>query len=90
MVYTYKTQGVCSAAIELDIADNGEISDILFRGGCNGNAKGVGALVKGRNANEIVPLLEGIRCEGKATSCPDQLARALKMILDNQTREGAK
>ena len=85
MVYTYKTQGVCSAAIELDIAEDNVIREIQFHGGCNGNAKGVCALVKGRGAEDVAGLLDGIICEGKATSCPDQLSRALKMILENQT-----
>ena len=95
MVYTYKTRGVCSRSIELDVSENGNINDIYFSGGCNGNAKGVRALVKGRNANEVVHLLEGIQCEGKATSCPDQLACALRHILDNSKpappgKDGAK
>ena len=82
MIYTYETQGVCSRAIELDIGENGEIADIRFEGGCDGNAKGVRALVKGRKAQEVQHLLEGIRCADKQTSCPDQLSRALSKILE--------
>ena len=84
MTYTYKTSGVCSKLIDLDVDDNGNIRDVYFQGGCNGNAKGVSALVKGRKATDIAHLLKGIQCEGKATSCPDQLARALKQALQSQ------
>lgn len=82
MVYTYKTQGVCPNAIYIDIDENGEIRDTKFEGGCNGNTKGVGALVKGRKASEVAGLLEGIKCAKRDTSCPDQLSRALKQIME--------
>jgi len=84
LTYTYKTSGVCSKVIDLDVDENGNIRDVYFQGGCNGNAKGVSALVKGRKAQDIVHLLEGIQCDGKATSCPDQLALALKQALGSK------
>ena len=86
MIHTYKTSGVCSKVIDLDVDENGNIRDVYFEGGCNGNAKGVSALVKGRKATDIVHLLEGIQCEGKKTSCPDQLAIALKQALQSQNQ----
>lgn len=84
MNHTYKTQGVCSKTIDLDIDENGNIRDVNFEGGCNGNAKGVSELVKGRNAKDVAHLLEGIQCAGRASSCPDQLSRALKEALESQ------
>ena len=88
MVYTYETKGVCSSAIDISVDDeSGAICEIRFKGGCNGNAKGVGALVKGRNAKEVVSLLEGIVCSGKTTSCPDQLACALRQMLKHNTTD---
>ena len=75
-----KPEGVCSQAIELKIFGD-EILDVAFYGGCNGNLKGIAALVEGKEANEIIPLIEGITCGSKKTSCPDQLANALKLAL---------
>ena len=77
MEYTYKTSGTCSQAISFEI-DNGKVKNVQFFGGCNGNLKGIGALVEGMDVNEVITRVEGIRCGMKATSCPDQLAQALK------------
>ena len=82
MRYTYKTQGICPRTIYIDINENGEIRDAQFEGGCNGNTKGVGVLVKGRKASEVADLLEGIKCANRPTSCPDQLSRALKEMME--------
>ena len=82
MVYRYRTHGTCSRMIDIDLAENGVINDIHFEGGCEGNLKGIRQLVKGRTAGELISMLEGIPCAGKPTSCPDQLARALKAILE--------
>ena len=79
MRYTYKTRGTCSSQILLDV-ENGVINEIQFVGGCNGNTKGIAALVKGMNADEVIARCDGIRCGMKPTSCPDQLAKALKEI----------
>ena len=76
----YYTDGVCSYAIELEL--NGEIiKSLRFIGGCDGNTKGVAALAIGENAYDVIDRLEGIRCGSKATSCPDQLTKALKEAL---------
>lgn len=72
----YKTQGVCSKAIEFDIVD-GYIHNVAFKGGCPGNTKGVAALAEGLSAEEVVRRLKGIPCEGN-NSCPNQLALAIE------------
>jgi len=68
--------------IDIDLADDGTVGDIRFEGGCDGNLKGIRELVRGRSAQELISMLGGISCAGKPTSCPDQLARALKTILE--------
>lgn len=77
MQYEYKTKGTCSQKIFFDVED-GEVHDVQFLGGCNGNLKGIGALVEGQDIDEVISRLEGIKCGMKSTSCPDQLAKALK------------
>ena len=78
MNYTYKTHGTCSRQIDIEIEDDGEtIKSVSFTGGCNGNLKGISALVKGKRISEVRPVLCGIKCGFKQTSCPDQLAAAL-------------
>ncbi len=77
MTYSYKTRGVCSRQINFEIED-GIVKEIQFIGGCNGNTQGVAALAKGRSVQEVIDILEGIDCGGRGTSCPDQLAKALK------------
>lgn len=77
----YKTKGVCSQAINLEL-DGDIIKDVQFVGGCNGNTKGVASLVKGMKAEDAIARLEGITCGSKPTSCPDQLAKALKEALN--------
>lgn len=77
----YKTQGVCSSSI--DIQMNGDIIEsVAFTGGCNGNLQGISSLVAGMSAKDAIGKLKGIRCGFKSTSCPDQLARALETMLD--------
>ncbi len=76
----YKTQGTCSQEIEIELKD-GVIESVKFTGGCNGNLKGVAALVKGMKPEEVIERCKGIRCGFKATSCPDQLAQALEQML---------
>lgn len=82
MKYTYKTKGTCSREIEFEL-ENGIIKNVSFLGGCNGNLKGVSALVEGQKAEDVISRLEGIKCGFKSTSCPDQLAAALKEALKN-------
>ncbi|MCM1063138.1 MAG: TIGR03905 family TSCPD domain-containing protein [Eubacterium sp.] len=77
---TYKTEGTCSQLIEIEMKD-GVIDSVTFTGGCNGNLKGIGALVKGMTPEEVIARCKGIRCGFKSTSCPDQLARALESML---------
>lgn len=77
MEYVYKTKGTCSTNIELNVED-GIVKEVTFWGGCNGNLQGISLLVKGMKAEEVITKLEGIRCGGKLTSCPDQLCNALR------------
>jgi len=79
MQYEYKTKGTCSQRILFDVED-GKVKNVQFIGGCNGNLKGIASLVEGMGVEEIIARLEGIRCGMKATSCPDQLAAALKEV----------
>lgn len=78
MKYRYEPSGTCSRLIEFEI-ENGRITDVRFTGGCNDNLKGIGRLVVGMTPDEVIDRLQGIRCGTKMTSCPDQLAYALKM-----------
>ena len=80
----YRTKGTCSSRIELEIDSDHIINSVSFTGGCNGNLKGISSLVTGRRAEEVISSLEGIRCGFKNTSCPDQLAKALKEVMDNE------
>ncbi len=83
MTYKYKTKGTCSMWIDLEL--NGDvIESVRFHGGCDGNLKGIASMVKGMKAQDVISRLEGIRCGFKPTSCPDQLAKALKEIINNQ------
>ena len=79
MQYEYKTKGTCSQRIFFDIED-GKVKNVQFVGGCNGNLKGIAALVEGMDAEEVISRVEGIRCGMKGTSCPDQLACALESL----------
>lgn len=81
MQYEYKTKGTCSQRILFDIED-GKVKNVTFLGGCNGNLKGIGSLVEGMDVQDVISRLEGTTCGGKATSCPDQLATALKQALN--------
>ena len=78
--FTYQTRGVCSRSIDITI-DNDIIVEVQYHGGCSGNTQGVAALVKGLTIAEAVERLGGIRCGFKSTSCPDQLAVALREYL---------
>lgn len=83
MAYNYRTKGVCSRNISFDIVD-GKVTDVRFDGGCSGNTKGVASLVEGMDAEEAVRRLEGITCGFKGTSCPDQLAKAIRQVLESK------
>ena len=80
MQYEYKTKGTCSQKIFFEIEDN-KVKNVEYLGGCNGNLQGIGRLVEGMDVNEVIHRLEGIHCGMKPTSCPDQLATALKQAI---------
>ena len=77
----YKTKGTCSREISFDVVDN-KVTKVRFLGGCSGNTQGVAALVEGMDVNEAIKRMDGIDCAGRGTSCPDQLAKALKLYLE--------
>ena len=77
MDYSYKTKGTCSREITFSVED-GKVKNVSFYGGCNGNLKGIGALVEGMDIDDVIARVEGVTCGMKKTSCPDQLAQALK------------
>jgi uncharacterized protein (TIGR03905 family) len=76
-IIQYKTKGTCSRQINITV-DGGIVTDVSFVGGCSGNTQGISKLIKGMPVDEVIKRLEGIRCGLKSTSCPDQLAEALK------------
>lgn len=82
MKYTYRTKGTCSRSITFDI-EAGVVRNVRFEGGCNGNLKGIGAIVDGMKVEDVIDKLSGIRCGFKSTSCPDQLAQALMEATHN-------
>lgn len=79
---TYPTVGTCSQAIIVTLNEDRTIAKVSFAGGCHGNTQGVAALVQGMQAEEAIARLEGIDCRGRGTSCPDQLAKALRKALE--------
>ncbi len=81
MNYKYKTRGTCAREISFEL-EEGIVKNVSFFGGCNGNLKGISALIEGRKAEEIIPLIKGTKCGFKPTSCPDQLALALEEALN--------
>lgn len=83
MAYTYKTKGVCSAYIEVEM-DGNTVKEVQFHGGCHGNLQGISSLVKGMTYEQIKERLDGIRCGYKQTSCPDQLVRAIEEAMENK------
>lgn len=82
-MYTYYPQGVCSMMMEIDL-DGDTIKEVVVTGGCNGNLQGVSRLIQGMNVDEAISKLEGIRCGFKPTSCPDQMAKALRLAKEEQ------
>lgn len=83
MHYKYKAQGICARNIDIEL-DGNIIRDVHFDGGCDGNHNGISAIIKGMRAEDVIEKFSGIRCGFKNTSCPDQLARALKVALENR------
>ncbi len=84
MKKVYKTKGTCSSEIQVEVND-GVVSAVDFIGGCGGNAKGIAALIKGMPVDTVIEKLEGLTCDFRGTSCPDQLARALKEMKQNES-----
>lgn len=82
----YQPVGVCSSKIIVEV-ENHVICDVQFIGGCPGNTLGVSKLCVGKKVDEVIELLSGIDCRGRGTSCPDQLAKALKMVQDQENQE---
>ncbi len=82
MTYTYTTAGTCSRQITFELED-GILRNVVFIGGCHGNLQGIGRLVEGMEAQEVIRRLKGINCREKGTSCPDQLSRALSQALSS-------
>lgn len=83
MSYRYRTKGVCASSILFDIED-GKVFNVQFEGGCHGNTQGISKLVEGMDANEVIKRLSGIHCRIKPTSCPDQLAKAIQEVLEQE------
>ena len=81
MHYEYTTKGTCSRTILFDLED-GKVHNVQFVGGCNGNLKGIGALVEGMKAEDVIARLDGTLCGFRNTSCPDQIAQNLKKALE--------
>ena len=75
--FDYKPRGVCPMKISFDL-DGDKVHNVSFQGGCNGNLQGISRLIDGMDVDEAISRIEGIRCGFKSTSCPDQLAQALK------------
>lgn len=76
--FTYTTKGTCSRLIDIELNDDNTIGHVAFAGGCHGNLQGICSLIKGQKAEDVIARLKGIECSSKGTSCPDQLAIALK------------
>lgn len=81
MKYIYLTRGTCSKQIELEL-DGDIIKDVRIIGGCDGNLKGIASIVKGMKAGDVISRFKGITCGSRSTSCPDQLARALREAIE--------
>ncbi|MFZ7119589.1 MAG: TIGR03905 family TSCPD domain-containing protein [Eubacteriaceae bacterium] len=82
--FTYYTKKICSKKIHIRLIDD-IVKEVIFEGGCDGNSKGINRLVSGMHINEVITRLEGITCDSKPTSCPDQLSKALKEVKSNLT-----
>lgn len=86
MRFFYKPEGTCSKDISFDIEDN-KIKNLKFQRGCTGGLEAIGKLVEGKEVDEVIKILQGIKCKGKNTSCPDQLAEALLGFKEQYEKE---
>ena len=84
MTYTYNNKGTCSVRTVVELNDDHTIKSVQVLGGCDGNLKGIAALVQGQKAQDVIPKIQGITCGPKPTSCPDQLALALQAYLEQR------
>jgi len=80
--YSYKTKGTCSREILIEVGEDRIVKNVKFIGGCHGNTQGISKLVEGMKIDDVISKLKGIDCNGRGTSCPDQLAKALEKIKD--------
>lgn len=78
----YPTQGTCSRLIHVVLTDDNVIESVDFMGGCNGNLQGISSLVRGQKAIDVIARVKGISCNGRPTSCPDQLSKALQKAME--------
>ena len=85
MEHVFRPRGVCSQLMRVEV-ENGIIKEVEVKGGCNGNLKGISKLLVGMRAEDAIERMEGIRCGFKHTSCPDQLARALRECLEKTAK----
>ena len=83
----FQPSGVCSQAIDVTADEHDVIQQVFFTGGCNGNLQGISLLVRGQKIDDVISKLQGVRCGTKRTSCPDQLAEALKELKNAQLEE---
>ena len=83
MITEYTNRGVCSRKTVIDLSDDGIINDIRIVGGCSGNTQGLMSLLKGMHAKDAIEKMRGIDCNGRGTSCPDQVAKALSEAIKN-------
>ena len=81
MIFEYQNRGVCSRKTVVDLSSDGTINEISIIGGCNGNTSGIAKLLKGMNAKDAIERMKGVDCNGRGTSCPDQIAKALEIAL---------
>lgn len=84
--YSYEPRGVCSVRIDFEL-DNGVVRNVSFTRGCSGNSQGLSRLVDGMDANEVIKRLRGTDCNGRGTSCPDQLAKAIELGLEQENKQ---
>ncbi len=84
--FQYRPQGVCSRNIMIELDDDNVIRSLQFEGGCHGNLQGISKLAVGRKAEEVAACLSGTRCREKPTSCPDQLSKALRSMLESKAQ----
>ena len=87
MVYNYRTKGVCSKEMHIELNDDHTIKSVEVIGGCNGNLQGMSRLVEGMNIDDVIARVQGIHCGMKPPSCPDQLAQALLIAKEKLAKE---